>query len=193
MKKGWLALLLLVAVTGIVGFGLTGGKAQKVQRINQDTVRTVNPGSREQALNPLRENVYPELTEAVKEYYRQLGDVKNFIEEYGDIRVYTKSGKYTGSYIAFVRYEMKIKDIYTTVPGLGTLYIEKDGTSGEYEIRSEPDRELGEYISIVNSHEDVQELFTNTNEEYENAVESDALLKEALLDLKSAYEEQTHS
>ena len=88
---------------------------------------------------------------------------------------------------------MKIKDIYTTVPGLGTLYIEKDGTSGEYEIRSEPDRELGEYISIVNSHEDVQELFTNTNEEYENAVESDALLKEALLDLKSAYEEQTHS
>lgn len=193
MKKGWLALLLLVAVTGIVGFGLTGGKAQKVQRINQDTVRTVNPGCRTQALNPLRENAYPELTEAVQEYYRQLGTAKNFIEEYDDIRVYTKSGKYTGSYIAFIRYEMKIKDIYTTVPGLGTLYIEKNGTSGAYEIKSEPDRELREYVSVVNSHGDVQELFTKTNEEYESAVWSDALLREALLDLKNAYEEQVGS
>lgn len=193
MKKGWIALLLLVAVTGIAGFGLTGGKAQKVQKINRDTVETINPGSRAEALNPLRENADIKLTEAVREYYRQLGDSKGFIEDYSDIRVYTKLGKYTGSYIAFVKYEMKIKDIYTKVPGLGTLYIEKDRTSGEYEVKSEPDEKFKEYVSFVSTHEDVQFLLEKTNREYENAVQSDALLREALLDLKNAYEEGTGS
>ncbi|MEZ3437093.1 MAG: hypothetical protein K1W34_21300 [Lachnospiraceae bacterium] len=193
MKKGWIALLLLAAVTGIAGFGFTGGKAQKAQKINWDTVETINPGSQAEILNPLRENTDVKLTETVREYYGHLGDSKSFIEDYGDIRVYTKLGKYTGSYIAFVRYEMKIKDIYTKVPGLGTLYIEKDRTSGEYEVKTDPDEELKEFLPFISTHEDVQKLLEATDKEYESAVQSDALLRESLLDLKSAYEEQTGS
>lgn len=193
MKKGWFAMLLLVVAAGIVGFGLTGEKAQKVQKINQDTVRVINPGSRSEALNPLREDAYPELSRAVREYYRQLGADRNFIEGYDNVRVYTKLGKYTGSYVAFVRYEMKIKDIYTKVPGLGTLYIEKNGTSGGYKIKSGSEEELEEYIALVGSHEDVRTLLEETNEEYESAVQSDALLAEVLFDLKNAYEDQTGS
>ena len=135
MKKRWLVPLLFVITAGVVGFGFTEEKAQKVQKMNYkyQTVRAVNPGSRAAALNPLRKDAYPELSQTVKEYYKKLGNDRDFIEAYDNIRVYTKVGKYTGSYVVFARYKMKVKDIYTKIPGLGTLYIEKDGTSGEYE------------------------------------------------------------
>lgn len=37
---------------------------------------------------------------------------------YDHFKIYTKSGKYKDTYVAFVRYDMKIKDIYTEVPDL---------------------------------------------------------------------------
>lgn len=193
MKKTWLIPLLLAALAGIVGFGLTGEKAQKVQKINRGSVGTMNPGCKEEALNPLRKDAYPLVSRTVREYYRELGDARNFIEGYEDVQVYTKSGKYTGSYVVFVKYGMKIKDIYTKVPGLGTLYIEKNGTSGAYEIKSELTEEMKSYVALVSAHEDVQALLSETNEEYEAALQSDALLAEELLDLKNAYEEQSGS
>lgn len=191
MKKRWLVPLLFVITAGVVGFGFTEEKAQKVQKMNYkyQTVRAVNPGSRAAALNPLRKDAYPELSQTVKEYYKKLGNDRDFIEAYDNIRVYTKVGRYTGSYVVFARYKMKVKDIYTKIPGLGTLYIEKDGTSGEYEIKSGiEDDELKEYVTLVSAHKDVQALLKKTNKEYKKAVDSDALLKEALLDLKNAYE-----
>jgi len=194
MKGKWLVPLLLVVAIGAAGFGLTGEKAQKVQKINMETDKTANIGCGAMGLNPLRCEVYPELTEAVKEYYAQKGREEGFIEAYDDIRVYTKLGKYTGSYLVFATYEMKIKDIYTKVPGLATLYAEKNGTSGTYEIQSDfADSGLKEYVAALSTHEDVQALLEQVNKEYEAALDSDALLREALLDLKNAYEEQSES
>ena len=192
MKKRWLVPLALVLIAGIAGFGLTREKAQEVQRINAKSDRVENIGSRTKSLNPLREEAYPGLSEIVRDYYASAGKENSFAESYDDIRVYTKVGQYTGSYVAFVRYDMKIKDIYTKVPGLGTLYIERDRTSGEYEIKSGPGgKELTEYVSFLSTHDDVRELLEETNTAYETAVDSDALLRESLLDLKKAYEEQT--
>lgn len=192
MKKIWLVPLALVFVAGIAGFGFTREKAQEVQRINAKSERVENIGSRTKSLNPLREEAYPGLSEAVREYYAGAGQKNGFAESYDNIRVYTKVGRYTGSYVAFVRYDMKIKDIYTKVPGLGTLYIERDGTSGAYEIKGESEsKELAEYVSFLSSHDDVKKLLEETNTAYEAAVNSDALLRESLLDLKNAYEEQT--
>ena len=77
-------------------------------------------------LNPLRKEEYPEITDAVKEYYRQQGEEASFVESYDNIRVYTKEGRYRGTYVVFAAYDMKIKDIYTKVPGLGTVYAQTD-------------------------------------------------------------------
>lgn len=192
MRKGWLIPLILVVVIGVMGFGLTGEKAQKVQKISRKPVASERPGCELETCNPLQEERYPELSETVKDYYVQRGNGKNFIESYDNIRVYTKEGKYAGSYVVFVKYDMKIRDIYTKVPGLGTLYLEKNGTSGAYEIRSDSeDAELKEYVAVVSAHADVLSLIDETNAEYEAAVNSDALLREALLDLRNAYEDQT--
>ena len=189
MKKRRMIPLLLVIAAGVLGFGLTGEKAQEVQKRNAPA-ETENIGCRAQAMNPLREEAYPELSETVRTYYGGLGDEKDFVESYDNIRVYTKLGRYTGTYVAFVKYEMKIKDIYTKVPGLGVLYMKKNGTgSGYYITGSSADEGLKEYMMLITSHRDVQDLLQGTNEEYEAAVQSDALLAEALADLKNAYEE----
>ena len=99
-----------------------------------------------------------------------------------------ESGKYKDTYVAFVRYDMKIKDIYTEVPGLGTLYVKKD-SQGNYQITQQvKKKEIREYINRIAEHEDVQALMNQTHESYQKAVGSDALLKEALDELKDAYE-----
>lgn len=190
MKRRWLIPLLLVVVIGVAGFGLTGEKAQEVQKMNAKTARAGNIGYEMMELNPLREEAYPGLSEVVREHYAQLGKNKGFVEAYENIRVYTKLGRDVNSYVAFVTYEMKIQDIYTKVPGLGTFYIEKNGTGGGYEIKRNPGNEgFKEYVALIGLHEDVRALLEETNASYETAVNSDALLREALLDLKNAYED----
>ena len=73
--------------------------------------------------------------------------------------------------------------------GLGTLYVVKDRTSGTYQIHTEElDDRTEDYIETVAAHEDVQVMMEESRKEYQKAVQSDALLREALSDLKQAYE-----
>ena len=94
------------------------------------------------------------------------------MEGYENLNVYTKLGKYQDTYVAFVRYDMKIRDVYTGVPGLGTLYVTED-EDGKCQVETQVEED--------EIHDLVQ------------AVQSDALLKEALLDLKQAYEDSAGS
>ena len=89
--------------------------------------------------------------------------------------------------MAFARYNMKIRDVYTKVPGLSTVYIAED-EEGRYQVSASVEDEIvKEYIQKIAEHEDVQELMSETQEAYQAAVRSDALLQEALADLENAY------
>ena len=148
------------------------------------------PGRETMVLNPLREETMDSrLGSTVKNYYEGLAKETDFTEGYEDIRACVKDGAYKDTYVVFARYEMKIKDIYTKVPGLETLYVRKDNRSGAYRILTEHlDEDTKEYIQTVAGHEDVKELLAQMEEEYQEALASDALLKESLEDLKKAYE-----
>ena len=176
-----LVLFSLVLLVGILGFGLTKEKEKKVQKTEQfvssQKVVLVNGGCENMQTNPLKEETDEQMIKAVKDYYTEKKADTEFVEMYDHFKIYTKSGKYKDTYVAFVRYDMKIKDIYTEVPGLGTLYVKKD-SQGNYQIT----------INRIAEHEDVQALMNQTHESYQKAVGSDALLKEALDDLKDAYE-----
>lgn len=186
------AVMLLVLALCVVGFNLTEAKVQKAQKTNSRNIKAKNEGYNKQELNPLRLEEYPDVTEAVNSYYARLAENADFVESYNDVQVYTKLGKYKNSYVAFVKYEMKITDIYTEVPGLGTLYIEKNKESGKYHVsQSVEDKELKQSIQEVAQQDDVKELMAAIEAEYHSAVESDALLREALTDLKNAYEDST--
>ena len=74
---------------------------------------TENIGCRAMAANPLTEASDEGLKRAVVEYYHSLAEHADFVESYENLRIYTKLGMYKGTYITFVRYDMKIRDIYT--------------------------------------------------------------------------------
>lgn len=190
-RKFFLVLTIAVLAIGTVGFGFTGEKAQKikVQKIEEKAVRQKNIGCDKEELNPLRKETYPNLNEAVKEHFVELQKAeKNFAEKYNNIHIYTKAGQYYGTYIVFAEYQMKIKDIYTEVPGLAVLYAVRDEKSGQYDIGTDMPGDMDmSYVQSLTTHKDVTELLTKAEEQYETAVKSDALLKEALADLQNAY------
>ena len=53
------------------------------------------------------------------------------------------------------------------------------------------DEEVQEYVSDIVTHKDVKKLMSEIQTDYASAVASDAMLAEALRDLKDAYESQT--
>lgn len=188
-----LVCVLLVLAVGVVGFSLTEAKTEKrAQKTNSKEVKAENKNSEKQESNPLELEKYPEVTAAVKEYFAGLQVNKDFIESYDNLQVYTKLGKYKDTYVVFVTYEMKIKDIYTKVPGMETLYVDKAKKSAQYEVKPKiKESGLMDFVKQITAHEDVTKLMTEVEQNYQNALQSDALLREALQDLQNAYENST--
>lgn len=198
----WLlsALVLLGSVT-VIAMCLTREKTKHISseevQAEQEEVRTdgtrvkglqENEGAAVMETNPLNEAVDADVKRAVEEYYATLTEHADFVEGYHNLQIYTKLGKYQGTYLAFVRYDMKIRDIYTEVPGLGTLYLEKNG-AGSWEVVSKTgDQEIQEFVDTIVTHEDVRALMEQIQTDYAAAVASDATLAEGLKDLKEAYE-----
>ena len=88
--------------------------------------------------------------------------------------------------MTFVTYDMKIRGIYTEVPGLATFYVKKE--KDKMQVISDPkESDVQRYIARLMKHQDVQNLFRKVNEEYNGALQSDALLREALSELHNAY------
>ena len=188
-----ITLAVLVLVIGVAGFSLNRRESPESTKTNSEDLKTENRGCGNMELNPLRMDEYPEITSVVDKYYQSLGDKASFVEAYDNIKVYTKLGKYKDTYVAFARYEMKIKDIYTKVPGLGTVYVCKDKDGGYQVSAAVEEEDIKSYINEIAQHEDVQALIEETQTAYHEAVQSDALLQEALMDLKNAYEDSTGS
>ena len=189
MKARWImSCIVLFFLVTAAGFILTEDKTQTAAS-EKVIVLEENEGYQDMESNPLMTNTEPEVESAVKKYYSELAEDAGFVEDYHNIQIYTKKGRYVDSFVVFVRYDMKIKDIYTEVPGLGTLYVEKDSEIGEYIVDPRPEeKDIQECVSTLASHDDIESLMSQIQTDYANAVASDALLEEALQDLKEAYE-----
>lgn len=201
----WLLVLIFLGVAVVVIMCLTkdetghisSGNVQREQsEIRADEAADQpelmeNEGCLAMDTNPLREVSDESVRLAVEDYYKTLAGHADFVESYDNLQIYTKLGKYEGTYIAFVRYDMKIRDIYTEVPGLGTLYLEKDEKDSYQIVSKTGDEEIQEFVNNIVVHEDVQVLMSQIQTDYANAVASDAMLAEALDDLREAYENRT--
>lgn len=175
--------MLLILLVAIAGLNLTKEKAQET---SSKSVKVEQKDSENMSANPLRLDSNSEVTKVVQDYYKNVGGHADFVECYNNIEVYTKEGKYKDSYVAFAKYDMKIKDIYTEVPGLETLYVEKQKENGKYHVSVDvKEKDVKAFIDVVANHEDVRGLMDGVQTRYVAAVDSDALLKEALQDLQS--------
>lgn len=185
---------LLLIVTAEMGRqALTKEETKKVQKTNSQQMKVENSGYQTMEENPLTTGRYPEVSGAVEEYFQKAAGESKFVEGYEGIESHIKLGRYKDTYVVFARYDMKIKEIYTKVPGLGTLYVDKE-KDGSYRVSTKAkEADVKTCIEELAQHADVQQLFADTQSAYHAAVQSDALLQEALMDLKNAYEDSTGS
>lgn len=160
----------------------------------------------------LEENAYADVNELVNRYFTAMSngdtdairamqsdiDEKNlikfekesaYVDEFSNIKVYTKPGPYSNSYVAFVYYEIKFKDIGTMAPGLNTLYIRTNDEGALY-IDTSADDQKSEYISGIIAQTDVADLFSMVTTKYGEAIDSDESLKTFMEGLTAKLDEE---
>ena len=100
------------------------------------------------------------------------------VESYNDIITYTLDGPTEGTYVAFVSYNCKYKEIDTQLPMLMELYMYTN-EEGNLVLASdvESDTQIAEAMSSALEREEVKALVGNVQASYEQALESDADLK----------------
>ncbi|MDD2979109.1 MAG: hypothetical protein PHN80_03975 [Hespellia sp.] len=158
--------------------------------------------------NPLMKNQYPKVNEFVAQYYsalakgdkQEIGNLveqlddslsahlennQKFVEEYRNITVYSKKGQEAGSLVAYVYYEMKIRNIDTLVPGMDTLYLRQNEDCTYYIANGDEQSEA--YVAKEAKEEDVCSLLEEVQKKYNAALKMDETLRAEIEDLQTAY------
>lgn len=104
-----------------------------------------------------------------------------YIENFENANVYTKPGPVDNSYVAFVYYEIKFKDLNTLAPGLITLYMSTGEDGNLYIYDGQLDEQLDEsvidYIKELAVTDEIVALFDKVKVKYNEALDQDAELK----------------
>ena len=201
-----LAVLLILFFGGRALIGIFRSEpAPEKQQTEQERNSSEDAGSEEVEetdTNALEENAYPEVNTLIESFYAAWGQ-KNvdamkeltdnfsstdeakvvnatYIESYDNVQVYTKQGLDENSYVVFASYDLKFQGIDTPAPGLSELYVVKDDSGNWLIHNDESDQEVQECIEKTRQEEDVQELISQEEERYNQAVESNEELKSYL-------------
>lgn len=196
--------LLFVGIRALTG-GFSGGDDKKPAKSTEqednstDSQKSDEASSDKEEENALEKNAYPEVNTLVEAFYtawgqkdvakmKELTDQFNatdeakvtnasYIEGYSNIEVYTKKGLEKDSYVVFVSYDLKFKDVQTAAPGLSELYVFKND-SGNYVIHNDDnDAEVQECIEKTRQEQDVIDLIAQVETKLNEAMASDEALK----------------
>lgn len=168
---------------------------------NTESTPTPDPTPTPVPVYELEEDAYPQLNELLEKHldakaradretlktlWSNPANVKSqedlqkdtdYIEEYRNIKVYSKKGIVEGTYILYVYNEIKFIGINTTAPGLNKYYVI---TTPDQELKlynDDFDDELKEYIDDRNQDADVTQLINMTDEKGKEARSKDEDLK----------------
>lgn len=154
----------------------------------------------------LEENAYPEVNNLINKYYQALADgdmdvveqcrnytentekirlekKSQYIDSYQNIIVYTKKGMLENTYLAYVYYEVKFKDIETSAPALNSLYICPNEAGELYIYEGEIDDNVSSFIKEMSTQDNVVELFNRVDVKCSEAIASDEALSKFLDEL----------
>lgn len=104
--------------------------------------------------------------------------LNSYVESYSDISTYSMPGLTDGSYLVYVCYNGKVKEIDTLVPSLIEYYLMTDETGGLYIADTEGDAQVEAFCQQAQDTTEVQDLISSVNRELDAAKESDPALKE---------------
>lgn len=102
----------------------------------------------------------------------------NYVESYTNIKTYSKPGLTAGSYIVYVCYEGKVKDIDTLVPSLTQFYLMTNEEGVLYIADTSGDAAVEQFIEETRTSSEVQNLIAEVKTNCENAENQDPALKE---------------
>ncbi|MBQ7919210.1 MAG: SH3 domain-containing protein [Lachnospiraceae bacterium] len=111
-----------------------------------------------------------ETIKSISNYMSETDEIKiremsEYIETYPVLEIYTKPGPVEGSCLAYVYFQMTVKDFEDVISGMETFYVcmNEDGTY--YLNEGDVSEEELEYIREVNLQDDVVELYNRVNVE----------------------------
>lgn len=108
---------------------------------------------------------------------KELEKKTEYIDEYKNIKTYTKKSFSEGTYIVYVYHEIKFAGIKTAAPGLSKFYVITD-KDGKLKIFSgNMDTATKEYYDKRNKDKDVVGLIKMTNKKSNKAIKKDKDLK----------------
>lgn len=119
------------------------------------------------------ESIVDVLSEEDKEKVRSRAEM---IESSDNITCYTKDGPEEDSYIVFVCYDMKLKDIKTTAPDILCLYVGPRGEDGRKIHYGTIDESTQAYVDELAKDPEVQALYDDVSARYQAALDSDESL-----------------
>jgi len=157
---------------------------------------------------PLEENAHADVNDIVNRYFNAMtnGDSTTYaslkdgaeqeelikiekesayIDEFDNIKVYTKPGPLAGSQVAFVYYEIKFTGIDTLAPGLTTLYFCPREDGSLYICDANMTEQDTEYIKAFMAQTDVADLFAMVETKYAEALDADTALKDFMSTLSA--------
>ena len=188
-------IIIIAAVALTVSFALDASESREIEDVvsSSEEVEEVVSSS-EEVINTeppivsLEKNETGEIFTLVATYYNAyaLGDVETiksisnymsetdeikiremsqYIETYPVLEIYTKPGPMEGSCLAYVYFQMTVKDFTDVISGMETFYVctKEDGTY--YLNEGDVSDEELEYIREVNLQDDVVELYNRVNVE----------------------------
>ncbi len=100
-----------------------------------------------------------------------------YIEEFDNIKVYTKPGPLDSTYVTIAYYEIKFRDVERLAPGLTTFYVLPKPDGSLYISGGDMDSRVEDYVKAIVAHEDVQDIFATVNTRYNTAITEDNSLK----------------
>lgn len=199
--------LIIAIVIGVfAGKGAQQASSDPVQETESQTLTDGTEGT-ETAEVPLEEDAYPQVNALMEEYYQAAtdGDIEKiraivdsadeetliyqqkrsaYIEAYQNLKCYTKIGPVEGSYVVYVYYEVKFKDMDTLVPGVSPylVYTKEDGTC--YIHEGEVDESMNLYLEDISAQDDVVDLMNRVQVQFNETVVEDEALSNYLAQMR---------
>lgn len=107
---------------------------------------------------------------SISNYLGETDEIKikamsEYVESYPTVKIYTKPGPVADSYLAYVYYQMTVKNFEEAMSGMETFYVCTDEEGKLYLNEGEVSEEELEYIRQVNLQDDVVELYNRVNVE----------------------------
>lgn len=144
----------------------------------------------------MEEDAYPQVNALMQEFYQAVtdGDVDKirslsdsmdeekliylqlrsaFIENYQNLKCYTKAGPMDNSYVVYASYDVKFQGIEVLVPGVSPYLVCTRDDGSLYIHEGEVDENVNSYLEEISAQDDVVDLYNRVQVKFNDAITED--------------------